>query len=297
MILDTASTNDRRRYENLGSHARTLLEGSARHALHLHAHEVSLEHMLTTLMRDDDSAAYRAALHGFADPETIASEALALSPGILVVGSGRSLPFSTLGAGVLTGARTLAAERAQSEVRAAHLLAAAVEALPSEHSLAIESAGYRRSALDSELEGETGETPIEPDGLVLSGFDQDAMRTCGVACRTAIQLNREAIAPAHLLFGVLETRGDLGDQAGLSAMKARACLTGRDADETPPAPRKIPTDTLLGEALDGLPEGADSLELLASIVRTSAELRQLLERHRITAAFTSEAAAAFRDPA
>ena len=63
-------------------------------ALSLHADAVSREHLVCVLLSDEESALSELVEHAFADPETLHQDALALAPGILVVGSGATKPFS-----------------------------------------------------------------------------------------------------------------------------------------------------------------------------------------------------------
>ena len=61
-------------------------------ALKLHSDEVTLEHLTCALLSDEESAICELVEHAFADPETLYEDALALTPGILVVGSGPHAP-------------------------------------------------------------------------------------------------------------------------------------------------------------------------------------------------------------
>src|SRR5262245_18257872 len=96
--------------------ARASLTRARKLALRLHAEELSPEHWLAALLEDEDYAATRTVLHAFADPETIGVEVLALCEGIMVVGSGRTLPFSVLGVEALRAARSTAAARRGRQV-------------------------------------------------------------------------------------------------------------------------------------------------------------------------------------
>ena len=63
-------------------------------ALTLHSEEVTLEHLICALLSDEESAICELIEHAFADPETLYEDALALTPGILIVGSSATRPFS-----------------------------------------------------------------------------------------------------------------------------------------------------------------------------------------------------------
>ena len=91
--------------QRLAPYARETLERGASLAARLHADEVSPEHWLAALLADEECAATRAVLHAFADPETIGIEVLAQCSGIMVVGSGRTLPFSVRAVSALRAAR------------------------------------------------------------------------------------------------------------------------------------------------------------------------------------------------
>ena len=282
----------------LAPYARHLVERSAAHAHRIHAEELSLPHLLTTLMLDEACAAHRALVHLFADPETIATECLALSPGVLVVGSGRSLPFSVLGARSLEAARDLAVQRGAGAVAGAHLLAAAAAVLEGEPRAALDRAGYRVEGLDEALEDCAESEPLSPTGPLLHGFTTAAMRSCGVAARIAVQLGRESISPVHLVFAVLETEPELQEAAGLGLMRTRAAFTGRDADLTPPEPRLLAGEKELLSFLASTPPGVDSLGLLLGILqRGTQELRLLLGQHLLSPEALGEAQTAYRDPA
>ena len=75
-------------------------------------------------------------------------------------------------------------------------------------------------------------------------------------------------------------------------------LAGRDGDDTPLEERHLAADAGLLAFLSRLPEGADTLALLAGTLdHGSTELRQLLVRQRITPAVVERSREVFRDPA
>src|SRR5262245_36528597 len=128
----------------LAARTRVWIERSGEYAARLHADEVGPEHVLCTLMDDENSAAHRAVVHAFADPATIADETRAMAAGITVSGSAASLPFSELGVRALRGARALAARGGGGAVGLAHLLDATFAQFDGELRAQFESAGWNR---------------------------------------------------------------------------------------------------------------------------------------------------------
>ena len=270
-----------------------LLAAARDYALSIHADEVGPEHLLCALMTDEECAAHRAVEHAFADPETIAAETLALASGILVSGSVASLPFSPGGVLALERARALAAERRDGAVREAHLLVAAVGALPGEAGEELAAAGWSSSGA---LELGSGDGAVPVEGPLFRQFTDDAKRALSAAARTARQDRATSIGPAHLVLACLGAGTELPRAAGLSASRARSILRGRTHDESPPAPRAIAPDDALVGFLEGLEPGSGSLELLRRFHGgASAELAQLLARHRVSVALVDRVQPAFRD--
>ena len=128
----------------LAPYAREIVRRAGDEALAIHADVVAVEHLLLALMGDEDCAAHRVVLHAFADPETVALEALAVAPGVLVVASESTRPFSTRAVEALASARRRAAEGALAEVGVEHVLLTAVEALPDAGRDALLAAGLER---------------------------------------------------------------------------------------------------------------------------------------------------------
>jgi len=279
---------------SLSPYGLKLLAATREYALSIHADQVGPEHLLCALMADEEAAAHRAVVHAFADPETIAAETLALAAGILVSGSAASLPFSPRGVEALEGARALAAERADGAVREAHLLVASVRALPGEVSADLAAAGWDERGLDALG---SGEGPVATTGPLFRQFTEEAKRALSAAARTARQDGARAIGPGHLVLACLAAGPELHRAAGLSAARARSVLRGRTHDASRPADRAISADEPLTAFLRGLAPGSGSLELLARFHEGgTAELAQLLARHRVTPALVARAAGAFRDP-
>jgi len=272
------------------------LERAAGFAARYHAESLTVEHLLASLLEDEECAATRTVLHAFADPETIAVEAIALAPGIMVVSSDRCIPFSHLGVRVLEAARAAAAQRGHSGVGPEHLFLAAIGELDAELGRSLGEAGWTEE--DPCLGLERAEDPVPASGPVLKRFTQAARRGLSAAGRVADRLERRSISPAHVVVGSLEVSPELVERSGLSANRASLVLAGRDADENEPPVRPLPVDEELREHLVALPSGGGTGSVLARLVEAgSEELRALLARQKITTALVEHARGAFRDPA
>ena len=278
----------------LAPYARFTLERAARTAHRLHAEEVAPEHLLQALLEDETAAATRVVLHAFADPQTIAAEVLALCPGILVVASGRSLPFSVRGVRALEAARATAAAEGAAEVTAEHVLRAAAQELEPELARALAAAGYRTAAA---LPGAAAGDAVPDHGPLFRHFADVTRRALGAACRAAARLERDAIGPAHLVLGALEADPELGGRVGLGAVRARMVLLHRDDDPTPLPARRLAPDPALVALLRGVGAGADTAALLERLLSHGAEeLRLLLTQQKVTGALLERARGAFQDP-
>ena len=301
--LSLADPAQARAVTRLGAYARAALETAARHAHRLHAREVSPEHLLSSLFLDESAAATRLVLFAFADPETLAIELLALSPGILVVGSDRSLPFSVRGVRVLECARGRAIEAGAAAVTPRHLLACALGELDPEALGPVAAVGLPLEALSrteeppQPLPQGNPEDPIPPQGPLFARFAQDARRALGLAARAARAWRREAISPAHLTLGALEADGSLAEALGVRPNRVRMALGGRDDDSTPLEPRQLPLDGDLAALLADLEEDASTLAILGRILAGgSEETRLLLRRQRVTWELFERAQDSFQDP-
>jgi len=288
----------RRRLErHVVPYALALIDRSAACALRLHADEAGAEHLLLTLMEDEDCAAHRAVVHAFADPGTIAEEALSLAAGILVTGSAASLPFSEGGVRALESARTLGARRGEASVRTAHVLAAALAALPDDLRRDAEDAGADQARLESAFGHADTPGAVPPGGALFRAFSEPAKRALSAAARLARQERLDAIGPAHLVVACLATEPELERIGGLSAARARMLFRGRWVDPTPPTLRALAADEDYQRFLGGLSPGSGSAELLGRFhAGETPEVAQLLARHRVTPALLERAAGAFRDP-
>jgi len=293
-----------RRVAEFAPYLRELLGRAAAEARRMHAEELTPEHVLTTLLGDEEAGATRLVLHAFADPEAIAAETLALCPGILVVGSGITLPFSPLSVRALERAPALrAAEDPRVEPR--HVLVAAGAELAAEERQALAEAGappLERSAGNgadgpgNPIGDPVGDPVGDSGGGGLFRIYSDASRQAlGRACRAAAGLGRRAIAPAHLIWGALEIEPASG--AALTLARARMVLGGRDEDTTPCTAPAVAPDEALEALLGRLAAGAQTIDLLGDLLeRGSEELRMLLSRQRITIELHRSAGGSFPDP-
>lgn len=299
VTLDLEHQRTRAAFEGLSPYLRELLVRAAERAHVLHADEVGLEHFLTVVLEDEESAAHQTILFGFADPDSMAVEALALSPGILVVGSASSLPFSPRGVRGLFRARELAAKRGASAVGIALLIEAAAAELD-EELRALLPDGLSAPPQDPDAApgaDADAQEPVVAEGPLFASYDTEARRALGLACRIAKRSERRAISPAHILEACADTDTSLARRLGIPRSRVRAIFAGKDGDDTPPEPRSVRADENLAGFLSALPGGAGSLALLAALGRRTDEVAELLERHKITADLIGRARGTFRDPA
>jgi len=277
----------------LAPYARETLERAAEHALRLHAREIAPEHVLTTLLRDESAGGTRLVLHAFADPDTLASEIQAMSPGVMVVGARQTLPFSVRGVRALERSRAEARAAGAAEVDPAHVFLAAWRCLEEDQVSALETAGARITlpTLDCNEPGEPDEAPL------LCFFSDAARRSLAAARRLAHRRDRAAIGPAHMLAGALEVDAPLCRTTGLTVARLQTALADRDADETLPERRLLAPDLALRGLLDELPEEADTVALLGwSLRHGSPALRELFRRQKVTVELFETAGDAFGDP-
>lgn len=261
-------------------------------AARVHADEVGPEHLLRVLMVDEESAACRAVLHAFADPETLAQEALSIMEGILVVGSSCSLPLSTRSVSALQSARARAAEIGAITFDGDQILAAAAGALDDDLAGLLKKNGFDGSRLGPRDEG----GGVRETGHLFRDSTEDARRTLTLAARLASAEESPSIAPGHLVIAALTQDSGRAHRAGLSATRAKQILAGRAGDDSPPDPNPLPPSNELVDLVRHLEPGADTFGVLAAFHRSGGEeLAHLLGRHRITAAFLERTRAAFRD--
>jgi ATP-dependent Clp protease ATP-binding subunit ClpA len=256
---------------------------------------VAVEHLFCALMRDEESAAAQAALHAFADPDTIASELMALCPGISVVGSERCLPFSPRGVLALRAARRAAAQGGSARVEPAHVYAAALDELPEAAAAALREAGARRPPAPGTAG--PGEEALRDEGPLFRSFSNASKRGLSAAGHQAARGERAAVSPVHLLIGLLEVDLDLAAAAGTTAARARQRLAALDRDESLPPPRTVPPAPALLAFLARAEPGADTLGLLAALLaHGEPELIQLFTRQKVTSEVVARARGLLLDP-
>jgi len=275
----------------LEPYAQGLLHRAGAHALRLHAETVSPEHLLWTLMDDPRSAAHAAVLHAFADPGTIAEEVLAISPGLLVVASGSTLPFSARAVEALTRAREASESAGEEAVAVSGLLARSVSAFDEGLRLKLRAAGF-----SAEIPVETA-TAASPSPGLFKHFSMPAKRVLSGSNRLAANDRSPSISHVHLFLACLQEDEGLAARTGLSFRQARLLLSGSTRDDSTPTPRALPPDRTLTAFLDGVPDGSDSLALLARFhAGGTPELAQILVRSKVTTVLLDRARKAFRDP-
>jgi hypothetical protein len=273
---------------SLEPYARGLLHAAGTHALRLHAETVSPEHLLWALMEDSSCAAHAAVLHAFADPGTIADEVLAISPGLLVVASGSTLPFSVRAAGALARAREAAGE---DDVAVSGLLVQATSAFDDPLRRILRGAGF-----SAEIPQESGPAGVPGPGL-FKHFSMPAKRVLSGSNRLAASDRSPSISHVHLFLACLQEDEGLAARTGLSFRQARLLLSGSTLDDSVPPPRPLPRDRSLIAFLEGVPARSDSLALLARFhAGGTPELAQILVRSKVTPALLDRARNAFRDP-
>lgn len=282
------------RLGSLGAYTRLSLARAAALAARLHAEELAPEHWLAALLVDEDCAATRVVLHAFADPETIGVEVLAQCAGIMVVGSERTLPFSVRGVDALVAARARAHARGAARVEPLDVFLEAYERLRPE----LKDRLGRPAGLD-----EAARTaPAAPAGGADSGplfrsYAPESLRALGASCRAAGGMGRDAIAPAHLVLGLLDVDEPLRAKVGLAPHRVRILASDLDEDPTPLPERDLAVEPRLDELLAALPPGASTLEVLGWILaHGSEEMVALLRRQKITSALVERCRGAFSDP-
>jgi hypothetical protein len=292
MSLDLDSPPLARHRARLAPHIARLLERAAARALRIHADVVSVEHVVGALMEDEDCAAHQAVCHAFADPETLDVELLALSPGTMVVGSGAALPFSPRALVALERARGAALAAGAGALDVEHLLEHAVAALPDDVRAELADAGYGAPPARPARDGE-----LRADGHLFQGVTDPGKQALSRACKAAARAGETSIGPARVVLALLDVSDTLADACGLSRARAGGVLRGRTLDASPPTPRTLAADAELLAFLETLPDGAGSLDCLAACYGARhADLRVLLERHKIGPALLERARGAFEDP-
>ena len=304
MTLDTSDARFARVRDRLSAYSREVLERAGVHALRLHADAVTPEHLLWTLMEDAASGATAVVRHAFADPQTIASEALAISPGVMVVGSGSTLPFSPLGLRALIAARSAAAASGDSEVDERRLLIESTALLAPELQRAVRDAGVAIDAPDGSANpsgrvttsaGAAGGERVRDAGPLFKSFSTGAKRALSTANHLAAAARHTAIAPAHIVLACVKNAPSASSTATFA--RVRAALEGRAADATPLEPRAMPADPALLEFLTGVEPPAGTVEILVHYLDGGTpELAGILIRHKVSRELVARVRAAFADP-
>lgn len=280
--------------DRLSPYLRRAVDGARERALAIHADELAREHLMERLFADEDSALSRAVLDAFADPEGMAVESLALSPGILVVGSGEATPFSTRAVAAIRGARARAIERGAREVTPRDVLHGCVPELTDDARAALASAGLREDAGD---DATGADSPIRAEGHLFHAFSNDARRMLVAAARESHRAEEPSISPARLLLSALAADRALGEATGLTGHRARMVLDGRTIDDTPPPAREVPDDPAFTAFLRALPDGAGSLDVALSVLADPKdELAQVLLRQKVGPERLDAARGVFQDP-
>jgi hypothetical protein len=283
--------------ERLAPYARASLARAEELARRLHADELVPEHWLAALLADEECGATRIVLHAFADPATIGVEVLALCPGIMVVGSGRTLPFSVRALTALRAARVLAAARGAASLEPGDLCLAASRELDVRVAARLAVLAGTDLAAAGEAVRATGTALLVPASSLFRNYSQAGLRALGASARAAGTAGRAAIAPAHLVLGCLEVDEDLRERTGLSAARARLVFAGLDEDATPLPARELAAGRELGELLRALPSGSGTVAAMGWFLASgSGELVALLKRQKITWALFERCRSTFTDP-
>ena len=268
-------------------------ESALKLALTLHADAVSPEHLVCVLLGDEFSALYELVEHAFADPETLYQDALALAPGILVVGSGATSPFSVRAVRAAKGAIQLAESAGLEKVTPACVLKAACDELNTEALDALKEAGCDPAAVA--LEGSQG--VLQASSHLFQPFNDEARRALTSASRMAARSKRSALTPADLVTGALSEDAGLPRSFGADASSAAALMRPHADDTTPPEERALLDDGDLQKLCSDLPEGAGSLDVLGHILSApEEELAQVFLRQKVTAALLERSRETFVDP-
>jgi len=262
-------------------------------ALRLHADTLSREHLACALLADEESAICELVEHAFADPESLYADALALAPGILIVGSNATCSFSVRAVRAARAAVELARSAGLSEVSPACVLCAAHAELSEEAVIALTEAGFDPEAVS--LDGERGD--LSEGTHLFHPYGDEARRALTGASRLAVKAGRGALSPADLLAAALGEDADLARSLGIDKGSAVSLLRPFADDPTPPEPRDLVDEEELSELMASLPPDAGSLDFLERILeRPAEELAQVFLRQKVTPALLERSRASFVDP-
>jgi len=281
----------------LSASAAGVLERARRQALFLHATELCMEHLFCALLDDERNAACQALLAGFADPDSLAREALATANGILVVASHAALPFSTLGVRALFDAREAAARRGESAVTPARLALACLQQAPAPFRARILELGLSLQALEQQLPPAAAPLESNPDESIFRRFGIEAKKLLAVAARSAGAAGEASISPQRLLLAALGASPEMSAAGGECAAQALQLPPELLVDRTPAPERELEHEQALAEYLARLPEQADTLDmLLACFQPPQSLLAQLLARQKLDGEQLNALRGSFADP-
>ena len=292
MTADLEHPQLSRELERLAPYVRGLMDAASSKAVHLHSDQVDVTHVLHACMTDEECAANEAVSYAFADPETIAFELLALTPGLMVVTSKAVLPFSSAAIRAFTQARQEALQEGAGELGLGRILAHCAAHLPATALTALQKAGWQDAPTTGPKEG-----ALQEHGHLFQGLSSSAKQALSRACKSAAREGQDDIPCGHLMRAALEVEGELATQTGFTAARIRSLLGTQEEAAAALRPSGIPAADGLVLLLKSLPQGGDSLDLLkAAMAGASPELAVLFQRHRLTPELLERARAAFQDP-
>lgn len=251
-------------------------------ALSMFAREIGPEHLFCALMADESNAACRFLLERFADPASLAEEALATADGILVVGSAAALPFSTLGVQALFDARAAAGNRGEAQVDGARIAISALAATPATLRTDLAASGVEPEALHRALAPAGPPWTAGEDEALFRRFSPEGKKLLAVAARACQKAREPSISPARVLLAAIEVEPALARVRSAHAEGLRRLASRSLVDPTPPPERDLPWAVELTALVQTLPQGAGTLELLfACASPPTSPLGQILVRHRV----------------
>ena len=192
----------------------------------------------------------------------------------------------------LFAARELAESDGTGEDGPGHLLAGAAGELPDEALAALTALGWRvRRAPAAEV------TSAGDGGSVFKRFTTEAKRSLASAARAASEAREPDISPARIAVACLAGDEALARDSGVTWTRVRSALSPFARDTAAIEARPLGPDGPLARFLEGLPDGADSVGILAGYLGPGTpEQSALLVRNKITAALLERARGVFRDP-
>ena len=295
MSLDLNHPNLAPLSARLSEYAVRMLLAAGERALWLHSDEVTPEHWLGAFLADEESGAYQLVTHAFADPETLDLELVALSPGIMVVGSKAALPFSPGGLNAVRAARQSSLDAGSDLVQTDALLNTSAAAMCAEACAALAEAGFDASSLGAQP---SQSQSLRADGFLFQGYSDTAKRALSQANKDSFAAREPHISAPRLLLACLAMEPELESQCGIRRSQAASLLRGKTLDTSAPEARRLPPSEDLLAFLGRLPQGAGSIAAFTAVRQEgNEELSALLDRHKITATLLERSKAAFSDPA